>query len=458
MPIKTQQAAGAKLILKILRNGNYLTNAEGADEVTDFCMSMVINEGIDSAAIYAEIAIQDSANLINKLTGSETWEITLQTGNSDARYYMDCYNIDSRARSGNTDAYIVHLVSREFIQNESKSLFGSSKVLFNQKTKAEDIVKKIVKDLPSKKKLHSENSLNSHIFIACNWRPFDTIYWVAKMSVRSGGGSGNKSQNGFLFWENKMGYHFKSIDKIIEDVNSQSVDTKTNLKNGVARLYRYAYEPKKAGDEDSDPFRIESITFPENRNYLLSMRNGSYCGYSVGVDPVKFGNSKVAPDTYTASGAEQYDLEDMWKKMSHITPGKNPVKEFDQTTQQLIRRPRRIRYSLIPNRNYDQKGSTADNKQYEELTYLQAYQHMRLQSFKNVRVLITVPGNLDLYAGYGIDLYIPKTKPKRDKIERDAQYSGRYVIASIRHKYDGTTQTLYTEMLCYRDTIPSNAS
>lgn len=458
MAITSQQSATAKLILKIRRNGQYLTNDQGADEVTDFCMSMVIVEGIDSAAISAEIAIQDSANLINKLTGSETWEIRLETGNSSATYYMDCYNIDSRARSGNTDAYIVQLVSREFIQNESANLFGSSRVLFNKKTKAEQIVKKIIKDLPSNKKLHSEETLNSHQFIASNWRPFDTIYWVAKMSVRSAGGTGKNSQNAFLFWENKMGYHLKSIDKIIEDVNNQDPDTETNLKNGVARLYRYAYEPKKAGDENSDPFRIESITFPENRNYLLTLRNGSYCGYSVGVDPTKFGNSKVSNESHTASGASFYKLDDMWKKMSHITPGKNPVKEFDDTTKSLIDRPRRIRYSLIPNRIFDQKNSTDDSKQYDELTYLQSYQHMRLQSFKNVRVLITVPGNLDLYAGYGIDLYIPKTKPKRDKIEKDAQYSGKYVIAAIKHKFDGTTQSLYTELLCYRDTIPSKAS
>ena len=46
----------------------------------------------------------------------------------------------------------------------------------------------------------------------------------------------------FLFWENLMGYHFKSIDKMIEDVNSQT-DKDTNVSKGTAKLYGYSYEP-----------------------------------------------------------------------------------------------------------------------------------------------------------------------------------------------------------------------
>ena len=118
----------------------------------------------------------------------------------------------------------------------------------------------------------------------------------------------------------------------------------------------------------------------------------------------------------------------------------------------MVLTPKRIRYSFLPNRIFD--TGTGDNKQYNEIPELQAYQHLRMESFKNVQLLINVPGNVDLYSGYGIDVKIPATKPKNDKMKVDRKYSGRYVIAALRHKYDG--KHLSTEMLLYRDSLPEN--
>ena len=41
-----------------------------------------------------------------------------------------------------------------------------------------------------------------------------------------------------------MGYHFKSIDGMIEDINEQDEETKTNTTTGKARLYKYVYSAK----------------------------------------------------------------------------------------------------------------------------------------------------------------------------------------------------------------------
>ena len=456
MAIQRQNATDVSVSLKVSRdNGQtYIKNADGDDELGQFIMSFTITEGIDVPAIYAEIAIQDSAGLIDSLTGSETWVLTVQTGNSEAGYSFTAYNIDSRARSGNSEAYIIECVSLEYLYNETKSLFGSSETIFDKNTKAKDIVTKILQELPTNKKLFIEDSLNDHNFTATHWRPFDTIYWISKKSIRSGGGGGAKPQNAFIFWENRMGYHFKSIDKLLDDVNGQSYDQATNASQGVARLYRYRYEPKKMGDEESDDFRIDRITFPQDRNYLLSLRNGSWAGYSVGFDPSVVRNSKVSNEIPNAAGAEAYNINDYWNNMSHITPGSNPVESYQDSIKSMVVKPRRIRYDVLPNRLFDPKGSTSDKKQYDETPYLQAYQHLRIQSFKNIRLVVTIPGNVDLYSGYGIDITIPKTKPKEDKIDTDEKYSGRYVIAGIRHMYN--TKALNTEVLLYRDSLPTS--
>ena len=54
---------------------------------------------------------------------------------------------------------------------------------------------------------------------------------------------GNQLQNGFLFYENSLGYNFKSIDSMIEDINNQKVET-TNESVDQKKMYRYTYAPK----------------------------------------------------------------------------------------------------------------------------------------------------------------------------------------------------------------------
>lgn len=450
MAILRDSANDVSFSLKLRRDGSYVKNNQGASSLEDFVMACNIQEGIDTAGIQAEIVIQDSAGLLNTLTGSEEWVVRIDTVHGEAVYSLFAYAIESRARNGNSEAYIVKCVSFEFLRNEITNMFGASSKLFENKETSKDIVTNILKKtLESSKKRFIEDSANKHSFIATNWRAYDTIYWIAQRSVRTG--TNGNPQNGFLFWENLMGFHFKSVDKIIDDVKGQSFDDKSNPTRGKAKLYQYSYEPKRNGNEGTDDLKIESISFPNERNWLVGLRNGAWAGHSVGLDPTVVPNSKVSPENRTADVQYQYSIQDTWKKMSHLT-GKNPVESYTDEIKNMVLTPKRIRYSFLPNRIFD--TGTGDNKQYNEIPELQAYQHLRMESFKNVQLLINVPGNVDLYSGYGIDVKIPATKPKNDKMKVDRKYSGRYVIAALRHKYDG--KHLSTEMLLYRDSLPEN--
>lgn len=469
MALKRTQAGDCTFKLRIKRNGSIVESPEGDTDLASLVQAAFIMEGIGQATYEAEIIMGDGAGLINQLTGSELWVLTIETVHKTATYNLRAYAITDRKRSGNSEGYIIKCVSEEFLKNECLNVFGPSKKLFDNKLQAEDIIKKLVEDknyLNSKKKLHFEKTKNKHQFIACNWRILDTIYWVGNLSQRSAGGAGAsaKPQNGFLFWENMMGYHFKSIDKMIDDVNAMTPEKDSDMSEGKAKLYKYSYEPKKSGDEDNDDRKINSISFPADRDYLTGMRQGAWSGYSVGFDPSMISNSKVAADALTAFEAHKYDIVDFWGAMSHVgrSTSKNPVESFDDDIKTMIRNPKRIRYSFLPNRQWDVPRwkfagisigtKTETTKQYEEIPYLQSYQHLRVQSLKNTRLMVSIPGNLDLYSGYGIDIRIPKTKPKGDRMETDYKYSGRYVISGIRHVY--ADESLTTELMLCRDAMP----
>ena len=456
MTIKRQSAGDIDLSVSIWRDGTRLENSDGKWDLKDYVRSFEIFELISSSTIEAQLVIEDAGGLIGTMTGSEVFKLQIRGSIIDRSFYMRSYEIHSRSRTNqNNDIYMVSLASDEFIKNETTNVFGNSTVLFKDTESSKIIEQLVTKDkrfLQSNKKLFAEETLNQHTFVAPNWRVFDTIYWICQRSIRKSQTSGS-FQNGFAFYENALGYHYKSIDKLIDDINKQSPDKDTNANTGEARLYSYSYSPKSTDSGQDDQFRIDKIVFPKEKNYLMGLRHGTWSGFSMGFDPVTISQSKMGLSTDMSVDAHRYNISDTWKKMSHLKGGqnKNPIEAMDKQTQALISYPKRVRYSILPNQNFDKNFTNNPQKNYEQLVELQAYQWMRMESLKQTRLQISVPGNLDLYVGCGIEVSIPGNFKAGNSTKVDKRYSGRYLIVGLTHK--GDTTTMNTEMVLMKDSI-----
>ena len=166
--------------------------------------------------------------------------------------------------------------------------------------------------------------------------------------------------------------------------------------------------------------KIDSVSFPEERNFLMGLRHGAWSGYSVGFDPVTVNQSRWGGESSDLSAdMYKYKVSEAWKSMSHLG-GKNsvnPMSRLDDEFMNLVDNPKRVRYTILPNQIFDKKwynyipGLVKDSqKNYEALVELQAYQWMRMETMKNTRLQVVVPGNLDLYGGYGIHITLPSTE------------------------------------------------
>ena len=60
------------------------------------------------------------------------------------------------------------------------------------------------------KNLNKDEAANSYSFVGNLKKPFDTIQWLQPKTQSS------KKSFGFLFFENYDGYHFRSIEKLLE--------------------------------------------------------------------------------------------------------------------------------------------------------------------------------------------------------------------------------------------------
>jgi len=447
-----------ELKVTLFRNGKKLENEQGASDLQQFIRGVEIYESIEQATLECMIIIEDSAGLMNALTGSETFQVSIVGTIMDRAYNFRSYEIASRSRTNQgTDIYIVNCCSEEYVRNEITNVFGHADTIFSGKTEASQIVKYLVKNqkfIGSNKNLFAPETLNKHNFVVPNWRAFDTIYWIAQRTIRKKG-SGKGYQNGFAFFENGMGFNFKSIDKMIDDINEQD-PSDTNTTSGKAKLYEYEYSPKNADEGAQDPFKIKSVVFPNERNFLNGLRHGTWSGYSIGFDPVTISSSIMGTSTDMSVDAYRYSLEEMWKNMSHM--GKNttnPFSKADKEVKNMVDYPKRVRYSMLPNQNFDPKWWNKVNpqksKNYESLVELQAYQWMRFESLKTIKLQVEIPGNLDLYVGCGINIVIPNTFVSGSKTEIDRKYSGRYMIAALTHKTTGLK--LITELFLVKDSV-----
>ena len=457
--IRRNEAGDVEVTVNVFRNGQKLQSSEGADDIYDFITGIEIYESITSSTIEAKLLFNDGSGFIGAMTGSEQFRISIRGTILDRVYYVRAYDIEARTRLDKADSFIVNCASDEFLQNEITNVFGNSQVVFDS-TSSSEIVEQILKTdnryIKTQKKIYIEESTNKQQFIATNWRPFDCIYWLAQRSVRKAR-KGGTLQNGFVFYENGLGFNFKSIDKMIDNVNNQT-ESDSNFTTGDTKLYTYVYSTKSSGTDGADQFKLETIVFPEERDFLTGLRNGAWAGFSMGFDPVTVTQSKMGLSTDMSVNAYRYSISAIWPKMSHLNESMavNPLSQLDQNIKTIVDYPRRTRYSILSNQIFDPKFQDNPQKNYEELVELQAYQWMRIESLKNIKLMVKFPGNLDLYAGNGINIVIPATYKRNNTTDIDRKYSGRYVIGGLTHKIVGTTMS--TEALLLKDSIPRKSS
>ena len=449
--IRRSESGDVEVKVNVFRNGQKLQSSDGADDIYDFITGIEIYESITSSTIEAKLLFNDSSGFIGAMTGSEQFRIIIRGTILDRVYWFRAYDIEARSRLNTTDNFIVNCVSDEFLQNEVTNVFGNSQVVFDS-TSSSEIVEQILKTdnryIKTQKKIYIEESTNKQQFVATNWRPFDCIYWHKGQCEKQE--KGGTLQNGFIFYENGLGYHFKSIDKIIDNVNNQT-ESDTNFISGASKLYTYVYSTKSSGSDASDQFKIETILFPEERDFLTGLRNGAWAGFSIGFDPVTVTQSKMGLSTDMSLNAYRYGIDALWGKMSHLNESTavNPLTQLDTRVKSIVDYPRRTRFTVLSNQIFDPKFVNNPQTQYEELVELQAYQWMRFESLKNIKLMIKFTGNLDLYAGNGINVVIPATYKRNQTTEVDRKYSGKYVIGGLTHKIVGTTMS--TEALLLKD-------
>ncbi len=376
-----------------------------------------IFEDIFSPFITGAIVLKESFDLqsLLPLIGEEFLELKVTTPTLDKPIegLFHIYKMSDKTTLGDRAiGYELNFISSEAVVDSNKRI---SRVFSG---KISDIVNTFVVDkidgLESKKKFNVETTRNTIKYVSPYWTPIQNLTFLSDNSI-----SENQSPS-YLFYENRDGFNFKSIESLYQ---------KTSFQQFVMDKYSRDSFPQGGNALNilEDYKRVGEIEFVTSYDYLDRISGGMYTSKLISYDSTK--------KTYTV---KNFDIKQKFSRQKHLND--NPLfsnKAVGRSNAKHILFPRAFE-------TFTSFGDTTNARVVQERISF-------LKMAEAQKVVITVPGRCDYTVGQVAELTLYKKQPmkKSDRHEDliDDVNSGRYLVAAINHQIGADGHTCFIELI-----------
>jgi hypothetical protein len=390
-------------------------NASGQRfEMQKLMVEMSYYEDIYSFCVSGSVTVRDAQGFIEafQLTGNEYMEINMgkikDAPNTDDQVFH-VYKIGKRLPTGNLndEFYTLYFCSEELYLSEqlkiSKSYMGQ---------KISDIVSSILTNTLKTKtsKINViEETTGIYDFIVPRFKPLETISWVSTYA-RPNTGTGCD----MLFYENRYGFNFRSLQSIYKDP--------------VYASYRYQ-QKNLAKNLEQIQDKITSVLdyeFVKTYDVLNDTNSGTFANQLISLDPVTR-KSNITNFDYKKYQSESTSLNG--SGVLNASPnrlGTTPNQSYSAVTKVAIGNANQATTPYIK----QAPGSVAKD------IYLETYIPNRTAQLglANYTVLkIMIPGDPGVTAGSIINFELLTLKPTSTTKDADKFYSGKYLVTAVRH-------------------------
>ena len=425
--------------------------AEGSEKafrVNLIPQTMTINmvEDVTMPVVTGSLDVADGQDFrtLLPLTGNEKLELHLFTpGQREIQYIegqtdtLAVYKVDKIRLSGGTgrqQVYRVHFISREAIRNSvtriSKAFSGP----------VENAVNEIVSDkkyLDTVKPIYLEPTATNSKYVIPNLKPFQTIKFLGQNAV-----SNKYSNAGYLFYETiGGGFYFRSFESMMA------------LNGATARPVKeaYAIQPAKVRNEKGDANVIQDLQSPDSysfenvANTLEELNHGLYA------------NRLVTHDIYNKKITTfDYDYHEQFGQFFHTEHDQGnrseskylrPLMKLDDTDKVLSDYPMAKLMNVVDTKKVHNDFEFTPP---EDILPNKVSQRAQMANF---HLLMTVPGQTRMNCGEMISFALPNQRPvQHDQAQNlNPYYSGRYLVLSLKHKFDVVAQKHTMNMKCVKD-------
>ena len=372
-------------------------------------------ESIDSPTISMNITFIDIDQVISRkgISGGEYIDLTIQIDGFDdfkltqKKHNLMLNSVRNIITETNKQVATLEFVSVESIINETARV--NKKFAGNVSQTVFELLIGDKKGIQTSKNLDKHDATNSYSFVGNLKRPFDTVQWLCPKAQSS------TKNFGFLFYENFDGYHFKSIEKLLEQEPS----------------FTYTHTDKPY-DQEASAFKILQNRMVQTNDIGMNLRMGMYANRTIYVDIVN--QTKEIVD---------FKITDFnLKKPPKLLNG---IEDFP--TRLMLR---------VNDFGVAQKGSKKKDQQPEsELAVYQNKSYIRNNLLFSQSFKISTSLNPDLRVGQVIEIKLPVKKgdgeSKTDSYGNDKTNdpSGKYLISGLRQIIGGEKSE--TQLTLIRD-------
>ena len=401
-------------------------------DITNSILGIDYYEDILSPCITMTIDLMNAYSIFNGLPirGGESVAMEIETvfGNfrldgEKAMFVTKLSGLDAQRKS---ESFTLHLTSKEALQNETVRCCEKYNNA-NINTHVEDI---LTNTLQTTKIGKIEQTSNTYSFIGNNKKPFHILTWLGPKSVSTlssqSGTSGKEAKGtaGFLFYENKDGFNFRSIDSLVSNTQLQS--SSSNKEN----IFKYNYSGKGMIESNNlnNNFEILNYNYEKNIDLMKSLRVGMY------VNKTYFYNMYTQElDIY------KYRLKD---ELGDKTLGGN---ESIAISEQFGDSITRILVRASDHGILDSKGTFAQSGR-DNADMSKSFSRYNLLFTQALN--INIPCNVKLKAGDIIYAQFPQMESAQPG-EVDKEQSGNYLIKELRHHF--SPNEMLTSLRLVRD-------
>ncbi len=420
-------------------------------------------EDIFSPFVTAVINVMDSGqNLIGNLPiqGGEKVVVKIKDvrGNT-SEYELYVWKIYNRNFTKNTQQYNLALISKEALYNEgvriTEPLSGLpnkivekilKEYLMTDKEIETEAAKYNVKFYPNGKKAHAIIQSLMYKSVSRNAsHPSETKTTTSNNNSKTSLPKDTKKASGtagYLFFENKDGFVYKSMDLLCSD-GSDSF-------GGAAPVATYTFRPLVEPVNSNNFYTIEEYKFDNEIDMIDQLRNGIFSTYMV-----FYNYSTGAYEEYT------YNLSETFKNMSHLG-SQDKLPAFQN---KLSSYPSRVMSMVLDHETWfdgedpaspeERDGGEAKASFPDYQKYYVSQGISRRYLMENQKMEITIPGNTDLKVGDKIKILIPNVSAEQERNVKpyDEENSGTYLISKLSHNnvfLNSSTCTTKLELI--RDT------
>ena len=373
-----------------------------------------IYEDIFSNVISGDMKLIDSNNVLSRLQlhGHEFFLLSFKSPNyGEYQKSFRIYKVsDVSLKTQSSLEYTVHFCSEEFFLNQQTRISKSYKGLTSDQIIKEIAYSHLKVSNTKLNPLNVERTYGVQNIIVPYFKPFEAINWVASFSLN------DALTSSFLFFENKDGFHFKSLESMF---------------NGRVRKKIFLANKNVLSPFDSSvqQFFVDNFQIPQLFNSLELVSTGGY-----------------------SSGMYKLDLISQYVESVRFNPIQNNFKTLNRHLPFNLAK-NRFEKTPLDGSAYFRFFPTFQGDLVDKWLLQRANQFALLNSS---RMNIELPGDSDLRAGDMLEVSFPDMAPynNSNEIKEDTLRSGLYLITNVRHRVINDKYVCYLQ-IC-KDSVKEN--